>query len=81
MEERSRATRHRTLKGGKIVFNNGFSTINCTMRNFSETGAKLVVTSVVGIPDNFELTMDDGRHFSCAIVWRTATELGVAFSS
>lgn len=38
MEQRQ-ATRHRTLKGAKIVFNDGHSTISCTVRNLSETGA------------------------------------------
>ena len=71
--------RHRTLKGGKIVLNEGFSTFNCTIRNMSDTGAKLVVPSVIGIPERFELALDDGRHFGCAVAWRTETEIGVRF--
>ena len=32
MQEERRATiRHRTLKGGKIAINDGFSVIDCTM--------------------------------------------------
>lgn len=81
MSEDNRVTpRHRTLKGAKIVINDGFSTFDCTVRNLSETGAKLTVAGVVGIPDAFTLAMDDGRQFACAVVRRTATELGVRFT-
>ena len=43
--------RQRTLKGGRIVFNRSMSTVTCTMRNHSDGGARLDVTSVLGIPD------------------------------
>lgn len=72
--------RHRTLKGGKIVLNDGFSTFSCTVRNMSATGAKLTVPSVIGIPERFQLAMDDGRSFDCAVAWRTETEIGVQFA-
>lgn len=82
MSEDSRETqRHRTLKGGRIVVNDGFSTFDCTIRNLSETGAKLVVTSSLPIPQRFELAMNDGRSFACEVAWRTETEIGVHFSS
>lgn len=78
-EDNRDAQRHRTLKGGRIVVNDGFSTFDCTIRNLSETGAKLVVTSSLGIPERFELAMLDGRKFACAVAWRTETEIGVRF--
>ncbi len=79
-EETRSSQRHRTLKGGKIVLNDGFSTFTCTIRNMSDTGAKLSVPSVIGIPERFELALDDGRRFDCDVAWRTETELGVRFS-
>ncbi|MBU1336837.1 MAG: PilZ domain-containing protein [Alphaproteobacteria bacterium] len=79
-EEHRASPRHRTLKGGRIVINDGFSTFQCTVRNLSEAGARLKVASIVGIPDSFQLAMDDGRKFACSVVWRTEAELGVAFS-
>lgn len=45
-----------------------------------EAGARLKVASIVGIPDSFQLAMDDGRKFACSVVWRTEAELGVAFA-
>jgi zona occludens toxin (predicted ATPase) len=72
--------RHRTLKGGRIVVNGGFSTFDCTIRNLSETGAKLEVTSSLPIPQRFELALHDGRRFACEVAWRTETEIGVKFA-
>jgi hypothetical protein len=71
--------RRTTLKGGRIVFNAGRSTIDCTVRNLSAKGAKLLVSSVVGIPDNFDLMLDGHSRQPCRVVWRTLKELGVEF--
>lgn len=79
MEERRATIRHRTLKGGKIAINAGFSVIDCTVRNLSDTGALLRVTSVLGIPDSFQLIMSDNQKFNCTVARRTATEIGVSF--
>ena len=72
--------RHRVLKGALIVFHSAGSTINCTVRNLSETGAQLRVVSVVGIPDRFVLHLSDKTtNWNCEVVWRKGTELGVRF--
>ena len=80
MQQERRATiRHRTLKGGRIAINEGFSTIDCTIRNMSSTSALLRVSSVVGIPDAFQLVLADGQSFDCVVQRRTATDIGVSF--
>ena len=48
--ERRIFPRKRALRGGRMVFNNASSTINCTLRNISDAGARLDVASVLGIP-------------------------------
>lgn len=77
--EKRGAQRRTTLKGGRIVFNGGRSTINCTVRNLSSKGAKLLVNSVVGIPDTFDLVLDTNSRQPCRVAWRTLKELGVSF--
>ncbi|WP_375458328.1 PilZ domain-containing protein [uncultured Enterovirga sp.] len=79
MEEHRRAQRHRTLKGAHIVFNGGASTIDCMVRDLSETGARLKIASPVGIPDQFMLSLDSGEPHQCRVVWRRAKEIGVTF--
>jgi hypothetical protein len=75
------AARRKTLKGGRIVFNGGRSTIDCTVRNLSSHGAKLQVSSVVGVPDTFDLLLDGHSRQPCRVAWRSLKELGVEFRS
>lgn len=80
MNEQRVVPRRRVLKGGKIVINDGFSAFDCIVRNVSDSGARVKVPSIVGIPDQFRLSMNDGREFACTVVWKTENELGVTFS-
>jgi hypothetical protein len=78
MDERRNRSRHRVLKAGTIEFGGG--AIDCTIRNFSEAGAALDVTSPVGIPEQFTLFMQaDGTHLPCTVVWRKEKRIGVKF--
>ena len=78
MDERRNQSRHRVLKAGTIEFGGG--AIDCTVRNFSNIGAALDVTSPIGIPARFTLIMQaDGTHLSCTVVWRKEKRIGVKF--
>ena len=79
-------TEHRTnerrpvLKGAKIVWNRGGSVLDCTLRNVSNTGAKLEVFNAISVPDEFELRWDsNARRQNCIVVWRKLDSLGVKF--
>jgi hypothetical protein len=75
------APRRRTLKGGKIRFRSLGASIDCVIRNLSDTGACLQVESQIGIPDSFELFItDDKSARTCRIVWRSGNRIGVAFA-
>jgi diguanylate cyclase (GGDEF)-like protein len=45
----------RVFKAGRISFNAGHSTIDCTVRGLSDTAASLDVASTAGIPQRFKL--------------------------
>ena len=81
MEEKRQTIRHRVLKGGHVVFNDGRSTISCIARDISEDGAKLRFETVIGVPDRFALVLHDGTRHACVVRWRTANELGVHFET
>ena len=68
------------FKAGKIVFNQGGSVIDCTVRNVSRTGATLDVQSAVTVPQKFELCWD-GNVQRCTVVWRKMDCLGVRFNT
>jgi hypothetical protein len=80
MTERRKVQRHRTLKGGRIVFHDGHSSFSCTIRNLSEGGAKLQLESTMAVPPEFTLVFDDGSPSKrCVVRWRNPTSLGVEF--
>jgi hypothetical protein len=80
MTEQRKVPRRRTLKGGRIVFNEGYASFSCTIRDMSEHGAKLRLESVLGIPSEFTLMFDDGSPpRKCVVRWRDPTSLGVEF--
>jgi hypothetical protein len=67
------------LKAGKIEIGTG-GAIDCTVRNLSRFGAALDVTSPLGIPDEFVLTIpSDALRFRCRLAWRKAARIGVRF--
>ena len=78
MDERRDRAWHRVLKAGTIEFGGG--AIDCTVRNFSDTGAALDVSSPVGIPERFTLIIQaEGKHLACTVVWRKERRIGVKF--
>jgi len=70
----------RLLKTGRISFGGG--AIDCTVRNLSEAGAALDVTTPVGIPDRFTLVIEaDHHHLPCRVIWRKEKRIGVHFEA
>jgi len=78
-QERRDVTRHRVLKGAQITFMGHGAAIDCTVRNLSGGGACLKVASPIGVPDTFDLVLDDASVRHCRVTWRKATQIGVAF--
>jgi hypothetical protein len=80
VEEHRTTLRRRLLKTGRITFGGG--AIDCTVRNLSEAGAALDVTTPVGIPDRFTLLIEaDHRHLPCRVIWRKEKRIGVHFEA
>ena len=78
--EQRQAPRLRALIGARIVFNNGQATLDCLIRDVSETGAKLTVSALIPLPDRFEVIIPQkGVTRPVRVAWRRATEIGVRF--
>lgn len=72
--------RRRVLKAGRIAFHGGRSSIDCTVRSLSDTGAGLDVISSAGIPDSFKLRIDaDNFSRLCRLTEKKERHLEVAF--
>jgi len=78
MPEKRTVARHRALKAATIEFGGGV--IDCMVRNVSDVGAALDVSTLIGIPAHFTLVLAaDGLHKPCHVVWRKEKRIGVAF--
>jgi hypothetical protein len=79
--ERRVEPRLRTLKAGKIAFNNHFAVFDCIVRNMTKHGACLEVGNSLGVPTIFDLILADGNKHVCNLRWRYDTRIGVEFAS
>jgi len=80
MDNKRGSPRQRVLKSGKIVFAGGSFSVDCTIRNMSDTGARLQIPTTVAIPDRFilfDVHVDTRRQ--ATVVWRKGDQIGVRF--
>jgi PilZ domain len=81
MEERRISHRSRICRGGKILFNNRRSVLDCTIRNLSPGGACVQVENLVGVPATFDLLIDgEDAPRPCRLVWQSHHRAGVEFA-
>mgnify|MGYP003402947485 FL=1 len=80
--EKRVARRQRVLKDGKIVFNQLGSVVDCTIRDLSETGAKLMCKDWRAVPAEFSLViLTDGQIRDARVKWRHSSLIGIEFTS
>ena len=72
-------SRNKTLKSAKIVFNQEKSVLDCLVHDLSDTGAKLKLGDVAGVPRIFILELKDGTRRNCERVRFMGQEIGVRF--
>jgi hypothetical protein len=69
------------LRAGKILFNNKRSVIDCMVRNVSMRGACLLLPSVVGVPQAFDLVIEgETASRPCKMIWHAQNRIGIEFS-
>ncbi len=79
-DDKRKAPRRRVLKEGKIVFADAMRVIDCTIRDMSEKGARLLVANTVGLPDTFNLfEKSTGLLYPARIAWRQRDAIGIEF--
>ena len=79
MIEKRTVPRHKVLKGGTLAFSGGGG-VDCTVRNISSNGARVDISSPVGLPETFTLVIETD-HFirRCHAVWSSEKHIGIAF--
>ena len=82
MSERRSATRQKSFLRGCVYFNNRRSAIDCLVRDISSTGARLIFSGTVSIPDVIDLYISQKEQtLSAHVEWRHGDEVGVAFAN
>ena len=76
--EKRQSDRRPANLGASIVLDSG-ERVRCLVKNFSKTGALLVVPSILGIPQWFELQAGNGPKRRVEVVRRHTSRLGVRF--
>ena len=82
MNERRISPRRKSILQGRIYFNDGRSSFDCTIRDISSTGAKLAFSSAVETPSVIDLYLPNKKEtHSAKVMWRRGDEMGVAFEA
>ena len=78
-KEKRRGPRRRVLKGAIVAYNDRRSTISCSVRDISDTGARVRVDGSMSAPDTFLLVieLDGGQHFDPGNAAADARRTGV----
>ena len=80
MAEARRDERVRSYLRARILFNNNSSSIECTVKNISASGAKIEISSGLSVPSEFDLDVPQkGRVYRARLTWRDSACLGVRF--
>ncbi len=81
MGEQRKERRFRVLKSGRIIVGDKAPKIDCTVRDLSDSGARLIVpSSTFGVPGEFLLAIGEAAPRRCRVVRRTMNEIGVQFT-
>src|SRR5262249_35574520 len=80
MAERRSSSRQRSFLQGRIYFNNRRSSIDCLIRDYSETGARLKFSETATVPEAIELHIPNKEEVHRArVAWRSGGEMGILF--
>jgi hypothetical protein len=80
LDERRKTPRKKSFLKGTVYYNHRHSSIECTIRDFSEYGARLQFASPVTLPDPVELEIPTrDQTLQAHVRWRKDDEVGVSF--
>jgi len=80
-ENRRVEHRNRVFKRGRIIFGDGFSTLDCIIRDLSSRGARITVEDQIAVPQIFSFALlDSGAIYSAVRRWQRGRSIGLEFS-
>jgi hypothetical protein len=79
MLERRRVQRTIVCKAATLMLAD-HSILACVVRDLSNHGARLQLSSTADLPNEFNLTFDTGHTLrKCRVAWQTPANVGVSF--
>jgi hypothetical protein len=80
MIERRQSTRRRVIYGGVVGYNRRRTTVECVIRNLSDTGAYVEFDDPAVLPEIVDLLIaKKNRAFTARVAWRQPNGVGLAF--
>jgi hypothetical protein len=67
------------LKTAQIVLSDNAPRLECSIRNLTQAGACLQLSTTYGLPVNFDVIIEGVRR-PCRSIWRTETKIGITFA-
>ena len=80
MIERRQNTRSRVIYGGIVGYNRRQTTVECVIRNFSDTGAHVEFADPAVLPEIVDLLVaKKNRAFTAHVAWCRSNKAGLSF--
>ena len=80
-ENKRVARRSRVLKSAKLVHMKNWTLVDCTIKDISSTGAKLICGDQYSVADEFRFMIPSDNTIQPAkVVWRKDNMLGIEFT-
>ena len=79
--EQRAAARQRVFLAGRLVYGDGDLTVDCSIRDLSQVGARVKLSGSVALPSIVHLIeIRTGQAFECEVAWRRLPEVGLRFT-
>jgi hypothetical protein len=82
MQERRSITRRRSYLGGRMIFKDAHVTVDCLVRDFTDSGVRVECPPDVLLPRELDIAIDSkGVQAQARVIWRQGHQLGLAFET
>jgi hypothetical protein len=80
MGERRQSLRKKSFLRGCVYFNKGRNAMDCLIRDLSDSGARIIFSGTVAVPDVLELYVPQKEQtLRARVQWRRGDEIGLVF--
>jgi diguanylate cyclase (GGDEF)-like protein len=81
-DEEAKLNRRRVLKAGQIIFNDGRSSYDCTIRSLWDDGAEATLALTSILPEHFDLRIKGStEQYHCKVLRRSVSAVEVTYLS